>query len=220
MSNALVDTNFTNWSTDEVAKYIESKDLGNYTELFQKHKIDGSVVHRLTDVDLKDMGVHAFGDRQKICMALEQLRNAKDQQDRETVLWEGEEVLYWNCWDRCAKTKCGCCSDDPEKYSLKANHLEVHRPDVNRAGTFRCCFGHSYELVTVDLSNVTTVKLEGVPPPCLMCLCCAKKQEHIQVHLKEPANAFVQLKFREGDGQEVSRMIKNQVEVMQRMERS
>jgi len=216
MTNALVDTNFAKWSPDELAKYLESKNLGDYTELFQKNKVDGSVVHQLTDSDLKDMGVQAFGDRQKIMTAFEQLRNAKAQQDRETVLWEGAEAQYWSCCDWCGKTKCGFRSDDPEKYTLKANHLEVNMPDLNRG----CCYGHSYKLDTHDLSNVTTVKLQTIPPPCLQCLCCAKHQAEIQVLLNEPPDAVVILQLREKDGQEFSRLIKNQVEVMQRMERS
>lgn len=221
MSN-LVDKNFTKWSADEVAKYIQSKDqLGSYAELFQKHKIDGSVAHRLTDSDLKEMGVFAIGDRHRIRLALEDLHKAKDQQDREKVLWKGEEVLYWTCWDKCAKTGCGICVDDSEKYTLKSNFLEVNRPDINRAACAKCCFGHSYELITVDLSNVSNVTLEGVPPPCFQeCLCCAKSQEHVKVNMSNPESRYMLLKVRKGDGQEVSRMITNQVEVMQRMERS
>jgi len=80
----IVDKNFTKWSSNEIAAFIQSREnLGNYAELFQKHKIDGAVAHRLTDADLKEMGVVAVGDRHRILGALESLRHAKSQQDRE-----------------------------------------------------------------------------------------------------------------------------------------
>ena len=69
--------------------------------------------------------------------------------------------------------------------------------------------------------NVRDVELEGVPPPCVQqCFCCAKSQEHVRVNLSEPKNGCELLRLKKGEGQDVSRKIKNQVEVMQVMERS
>lgn len=221
-SEHLVDTDFTTWSSLEVTAYIQSKEqIGNYAEMFQKHKIDGTIAHRLTDSDLKEMGVFAIGDRHRILSALEKLRMAKDQKDRERILWQGEEILYWSCCHKCCSTCCFMCTEDLEAYTLRANFLEIRRPDYNKCGSIKCCFGHSYQIDTVDLSNVRDVELEGVPPPCLQqCLCCAKSQEHVRVNLSEPKNGCELLRLRKGEGQDVSRKIKNQVEVMQVMERS
>lgn len=149
----LVDKKFTQWSSSEVAAYMQSKEqIGNYAELFQKHKIDGSIAHRLSHADLKEMGIVAVGDRHRVMSALEGLRRAKEQKDRETVLWQGEEVMYWSCGHKCAKTCCGCCSEDKTYYTLRANFLEMRRPDINKCGAIKCCFGHSYKIDTVDLS--------------------------------------------------------------------
>jgi hypothetical protein len=69
-------------------------------------------------------------------------------------------------------------------------------------------------------SKIQDVDIEGVPPPCfLQCFCGAKTQEHIKIQTSNDNHEHV-LKLEQGTGQEVSRMIKNQVEVMQRMERS
>ena len=149
----LANKNFTKWSASEVASYLQTKEgLENYAELFQSHKIDGSVAHRLTDDDLKDMGIQAIGDRHRIISALETMKKAKDQKDRELILWQGEEVLYWSCCDGCCTTCCGLCTDDPEKYTLRSNYLEIQRPDYNRCGAMKCCFGHSYQIDSIDLS--------------------------------------------------------------------
>ena len=152
-SYTLADKNFTQWSSSEVASYLQSKEeLGNYAELFQSHKIDGSVAYRLTDEDLKDMGIKAIGDRHRILSALETMKKAKDQKDREKILWQGDEVLYWSCCDGCLTTCCGLCKDDPEQYTLRSNYLEIKRPDHNRCASIKCCFGHSYQIDNIDLS--------------------------------------------------------------------
>lgn len=219
---SLVDTDFTKWTTAEVSAFIHSKkEIGNYAEMFQKHKIDGSIAHRLTDSDLKEMGVFAIGDRHRIMAALESLQTAKQQKDREKILWKGEETLYWTSCHRCCSTCCFMCTEDLEAYTLRSNYLEIKRPDYNKCGPWKCCFGHSYQIDTIDLSNVRDVDLEGVPPPCIQqCCCCAKEQEHVRVNLTEPKNACELMRLQKGEGQEVSRKLKNQVEVMQMMERS
>ena len=218
----LVDTDFTKWTTAEVSAFIQSKkEIGNYAEMFYKHKIDGAIAHRLSDSDLKEMGVFAIGDRHRIMMALEQLKGAKEQKDREKILWKGEETLYWSSCHRCCSTCCYMCNEDLEAYTLRYNYLEIRRPDLNRCGPIKCCFGHSYQIDTIDLSNVRDVDLEGVPPPCIQqCCCCAKEQEHVRVNLLEPKNGCELMRLQKGDGQVVSRKLKNQVEIMQVMERS
>jgi hypothetical protein len=75
-------------------------------------------------------------------------------------------------------------------------------------------------LVVNQPSNIKDVDIHGVPPPCfLQCFCGAKTQEHLKISTTHDAREVV-LKLENGTGQEVARQIKNQVEVMQRMERS
>jgi len=216
-----VDKDFQKWSSDEVAAYLGTKGLEGYATIFREQKVDGSVVHTLTDDDLKEMGVQAIGDRRKIMTVLEGLREASDQKDREAVLWEGTEVQFWSCCDWARSTKCGCCSEDAENYKLRYNYLEIHRPDYNECGWIRCCYGHSYKIMSVDLSNISNVEVEGVPPPCIdQCFCCAKDQEHVKINLEHPENGLEILRLKKGDGTAMSRKLKNQVEIMQTMERS
>jgi len=230
MSSAykLCDKKFESWTSYEIAQFIQSKeDIGNYATLFQSHRIDGSVAHRITDDDLKDMGITAIGDRHRIIAALESLKQAKAQKDREKIIWTGTEVLYWSCCDQGCTTCCGACRDDPEQYTLRYNYLEIKRPDMKRCGTMKCCFGHSYEIDSIDLSNVIDVDVDGIPPPCIQeCCCGAKTQEHVRVNVRDQSssqrgNKAIQiLKCKKPDGQFIARKIKNQVEIMQMMERS
>lgn len=104
----LLDENFEKWTPEELADYIQRREsIGNYAELFRDQKIDGSIAHSITDDDLKEMGVSAIGDRKRICEALESLKQAKHQKDREKVLWVGREEMYWGGCDKCWQTCCG-----------------------------------------------------------------------------------------------------------------
>lgn len=111
----LLNTNFEDWTCEQTAEYFKTKvkDLGNdYSELFVNERIDGKVAHRLTDSDLKDMGIDNFGDRAKILQEIEKLQKISQQKDREKVIWEGEELLYFSWYEKLIKTCCGCCPQD------------------------------------------------------------------------------------------------------------
>jgi hypothetical protein len=144
---------FELWSSSEVASYLQTKEsISNYGSLFESHKIDGSIAHRLTDENLKSIGVTAIGDRHRILAALEEFKKEKQQTDRERILWSGREVLYWSTVDGCWKTCCGLFREDREEYTLRFNYLDIKRPDYNRCfGSFKCCFGHKYHIETIDL---------------------------------------------------------------------
>jgi SAM domain (Sterile alpha motif) len=222
MSEYLLQKNFEEWSAQELALYFKQKtDLdSNYAELLEKQKVDGKVAPQLTEEDLKQMGIDTVGDRKRVMAAIETLKKAKAMNDRSKVLWEGEEVMYISCWQWCCETCCGCCPQDPEIYTLLYNHLSIKKPNKNRCGPCVCCCGHSYEIDNIDLSNIQDVDVEGIPPPCIQQCCCgAKTQEHLKIQTSNDSERII-LKLQKGTGQEVARKIKNQVEVMQRMERN
>lgn len=217
----LLESDFNDWTCDQLAEYFKTRIGtlgGDYSELVQKHRIDGKVAHRLTDNDLKEMGVTSVGDRLRIMQEIEQITKIQDQKDREKVLWEGREELFFNWWDRCLGTCCGCCPVDPSTYQLTGTHLVIKTVNPLRCGPIRCCFGTKYTIDNVDLSNVNDADVKGVPPSCLQACCCGKTQEHIYVKTSSGETKLLKLPREEGAG--VSRKILNQVEIMQRMERN
>lgn len=212
------DVPFEKWNSQQLADYVSSKGLGDYSEMMMENNITGQVAHRLTDSDLTEMGITKVGDRLKMMQALESLKKAQQQQKREQVLWEGKEVLYFSCWDKACSTCCGCCPDDPSTYKLTSTHLEIKTVEQFRIGPITCCCGHSYEIDNVDLSGINDADVKGVPPSCWQQCCCGATQEHVCIKTSSEGDKI--LKLPEGEGQTVARTIKNQVEVMQRMERN
>ena len=55
----------------QIADWLQKLDLGEYTERFVENKIDISVLHHITDQDLKDIGI-PLGHRRKILAAINQ----------------------------------------------------------------------------------------------------------------------------------------------------
>mmetsp|Transcript_12212 Transcript_12212/g.26937 ORF Transcript_12212/g.26937 Transcript_12212/m.26937 type:complete len:225 (-) Transcript_12212:123-797(-) len=216
----LLSTKFEEWTTEQLHDYLKSRanDLGgDYSELFANQKIDGKVAHRLKDSDLKEMGVEAVGDRLRLVEEFEKISKAQQQKDREKTLWTGEEVLYVNGIQGCCQTGCGCCPDDPSQYSLSGTHLTIKSDKIRRCGPIKCCFGHSYVTDNVDLTHVKDVDVEGKSPTCAQACCCGKPLEMVIITADPDGKKTLTLDVGEGD--KLSKLIMNQVELMQRMER-
>ena len=219
----LLEINFCDWSPQQLADYFKQRTTkmggGDYSEMILKHKIDGKVAHRLKDGDLLQMGVTSVGDRLRIMEEIDKLERSLQQKAREKVLWSGKEELYFTWFAQCCSACCGCCPDDPAEYSLTGAHLTITTHQPMRCGPVRCCCGHRYEIDNVDLSHVTDADVVGDPPSCCQQVCCCgKPQEKIHIRTRDDGDKILRLKKQEGAA--VARKILNQVEVMQRMERS
>jgi len=190
---------------------------GDYGEVFLKHKIDGRIAHRMQDKDLKEMGIESVGDRHRLVQEFEKIAKIQEQKDREKTLWEGDEILYFNGLQGCCTTCCGCFPDDPAHYTLTGTHLTIKSDDPCRCGPIPCCFGHKYTVDNIDLTHVKDVDVQGVSPTCTQACCCGKPQEHVIITAQPDGKK--ELHLRKEEGTKVSKMILNQVEIMQRIER-
>jgi hypothetical protein len=210
---------FAKWDATQMASYLKAKaDLGDYYEMIVEHKVTGEVAPRLTDADLKEMGIASIGDRKRFSKALSGLQKEHRKQEREKVLWEDEEVLWFSCWEAGCVTCCGCCPQDPAQYSLTGTHLIIKTIKPCRIGPIPCCCQHEYDVDNIDLTHVTDADVKGKPPPCCQqVLCCAKAQDHITI--KTTSDGTKVLVLHKGKGEVISRKILNQVEEAQKMER-
>jgi hypothetical protein len=142
--------NFETWSAEDLAQYLKSKcDLEDYYEMILKHDITGKVAPTLSENDLKEMGISSIGDRKRLQLAIHDLKKAARKQEREKVIWEGKEILWFSCWDACMGSCCGCCPVDPAQYKLSGTHLSIRTEKPLYCGPFRCCFGHEFDVDNV-----------------------------------------------------------------------
>jgi hypothetical protein len=147
--------NFERWSALELAEFLQSCGLGDYSEMVVQHGITGAVAPRLTEHDLKEMGISVIGDRKRFTAAIETVQKAARKVEREKTIWSAEQILWVSWWDGCQGTCCGCCPVDAAQYKLTGTHLQIKTPMIRRCGPIPCCCGHEYTLDNLDLTYVT-----------------------------------------------------------------
>jgi class 3 adenylate cyclase len=85
-----------NAATDRIAEWLEKLDLGQYAQRFAENDIDFALVAKLTDADLKELGVTSLGHRKRLLEAIAERgvaapspasveRNAADTAERRQV---------------------------------------------------------------------------------------------------------------------------------------
>ncbi|CAI9739284.1 diacylglycerol kinase delta-like isoform X2 [Octopus vulgaris] len=67
--------NIEDWSTAEVAMWLETLALGEYQQNFVTNEIRGSELLSLERSDLKDLGVHKVGHLKRIMQGIKELNN-------------------------------------------------------------------------------------------------------------------------------------------------
>lgn len=221
-SNSWMDSKegFASWTADQVAQYFKEKEnLGDYYEMILNHKVTGDVAPHLSDRDLKEMGVESIGDRKRFLKVVSELGKEHRRQEREKVIWEGTEVMWFSCWQAACATCCGCCPVDPSEYKLTGTHLVIKTINPCRFGPCSCSCCHAeYHVDNIDLTHVNDADVKGIPAPCLhQICCCGKARDHIR--LKTSAEGEKLLKLKKGEGETVARLITNQVEEAQKIER-
>lgn len=208
---------YDNWEPQQLAEYLRKVGLGDYYELIIKHKLTGKLAPLVTDQDLKDMGINIVGDRLRFRQVIQSFSRKARMQERTKVIWEGQERLYWGCFDGILGTCCGCFPDDPSTYKLTRNHLKVKVVEPGRCGPIKVCCWHSYRTNNIDLTHVTDVDVQGVPPPCSQQVCCcATGKDIISVNFDD---TLLMMPLKSGEGDTVSTLILNQIEEAQVMER-
>jgi len=71
--------------TVDMRTWLEKRSLGEYTKLFERHRIDFEVLGDLTYDDIKEMGVVELGPRRKVFRAISQWREERDIKKAEVI---------------------------------------------------------------------------------------------------------------------------------------
>jgi len=212
----LIQVNYQDWSPVMLGNFIAQKGFGEYRPVFIKNKVDGSIVHLLGPEELKEMGIDKIGDRLKLQQILGTLQRATIRKQRERIIWTGKEDLYNSRCSENILTCCGCNVMDPSFYSLSNTHLKLKSYDYWRCGPIILCCGHSYGIDHIDLSYINDIDVEGEPPSCFDCFCCGHTQETVHLTSRQGNKS---LTMREGEGQELVKLLQTQIDVIERMER-
>uniref|UniRef100_A0A7S3P2Z9 SAM domain-containing protein n=1 Tax=Amphora coffeiformis TaxID=265554 RepID=A0A7S3P2Z9_9STRA len=233
----------------------------NQATLFSSHTCAPS----LTTTTSQELGINSIGDRKRFIAALDELKKGSRKADREKILWQDTEVLFFSCYDRNCATCCGCCPVDPSEYKLTnhqyvpyqtyrsmcmhvmnslpiivailplvatpvslvcmfvffflaINSLVIKTVMPSRCGPLRCCFGHEYHVDNIDLTYITSGDIKGEAAPCFQeCCCCGNGRDRVNLMTSSEGGKYLVLK--KGEGERVNRLILNQIEEAQKIER-
>lgn len=86
------------------------------------------------------MGVNTLGDRKRFIAAIEELKKNARKFEREKVLWEDTEVLFFSCWDACQQTV---------RYSIHARSLWF----------CSISFSFSFDVLAINFRHVVVAQL-------------------------------------------------------------
>lgn len=73
-----VSQDISDWSTVEVGIWLESVQLGEYTEVFANNDIRGKELLNLSRRDLKEIGMTKVGHIKRLLMAVKELNSVQE----------------------------------------------------------------------------------------------------------------------------------------------
>jgi len=103
------------WTPEDVINFfVEKVGLGYLNEAFLANKITGRALMLLTEDHLKEMGVHAIGDRVYLIDMIGLLKKKKKELETSATLWSGETpatgfAYSKGCCHGIGRILCPCC---------------------------------------------------------------------------------------------------------------
>jgi len=71
--------------TVDIRTWLEKRDLGEFTKVFERHRIDFEVLGDLTYDDMKEIGISEVGPRRKVFRAISRWREERDVKKAEVI---------------------------------------------------------------------------------------------------------------------------------------
>ncbi len=123
----------TKWSVEEVTAWLCDLGFTSAATAFRQHGIDGSMLSKLTENLLKEIGMTVIGQRLLLLNEIVKIQAISRTQWRNTVIWTGEQYRPGRCNNLLPYNfPCHCepCIPRPDIYKLtnsKVNVLTVQK---------------------------------------------------------------------------------------------
>lgn len=85
------------WGQEEVLMWLEQNGFADMRDNFARHNIDGTVLAKLTDSLLKEMGISSVGRRLHLVNQVQKVQVVARNQWRQTAIWSSEEYRPGPC---------------------------------------------------------------------------------------------------------------------------
>ena len=123
---------------DDIKGWLEKLELGKYAEVFAENEIDFRSLPRLSEEDLKELGL-SLGARRSLQAAIEQLPREKTDQRRESLATSGEaerrQLTVMFC-DLAESTELSQKLDPEDLGDLNREYQDVCKAGIERYGGY------------------------------------------------------------------------------------
>lgn len=206
-----VESNPSEWTMQEVGKWLDTIRLGEHAKAFAEHRITGDLLHSLSEPHLIEMGVTLVGQRIVLMREAHRIRRHTVNKTRFEVLWESDAQMYTNGVGDWLYKQCCCepCLEQPDHYKLTASSLSLTGKE-KRVG---CCQAKARRTRNIDLSNVAGVS-EYHRQAC-WDLGCAADWIYIELHGDKLLDPVEPLAVKCGDGGDIAQKIQMAMEEAQ-----
>lgn len=192
------------WTGTDIAAWLKTAGLEQYSENFAKNEITGPVLKSLTEEDLKEMGVEAIGHRKKLIELMFQLQSSIKATSRMGVIWEAAEMRTVTCFEFLYYVACGCCASPADRYKLTNLHLQIRKRQ--HIGPCGMC-GKDEKMQNIELGNILDVDTHH-HGNC--CTCIMGEPDVVTVEFKPVKGSeqtHVQLLVGVGKGEDINKKI-------------
>jgi len=142
------------WDVVEVLQWLNMSGFGDFKPNFEHHCINGSVISRLNDNLLKEMGIDNVGRRLLLQNEIQKVQVVARQQWRSTILWASEEFRMGPCFNMLPYGFPCCfaaCVGKPSIYKLTNAKLNLTQNTKICNYPFMECCGFSMSRYAISL---------------------------------------------------------------------
>jgi hypothetical protein len=147
------------WTIQDVLDWLNSVGFGTFSDTFRKHEIDGSVLTKLSDAALKDMGMEIVGKRASLLKKIYSVQEIARAEWRNEVLWSDREYRPSCCNGMLPygfPFSCVCCVGNPTTYTLTNWDIKLHQTVA--ADESCCCCGPA----VLRINNIELLEVANV----------------------------------------------------------
>lgn len=192
------------WDVKEVANWLVTIGFKDVVPIFQHANVNGSVLSRLNEHLLKEMGVSNVGTRIQLLQEIVRVQAVARSEWRNQVVWAGEQYRIGPCGGMLpVGFPFFCCVDEcigkPNLYTLTNSKMNVlyQRRNVN-CPLMGCC-GFIAESNNTDLTMIYDVDA------FISTSCCVDPIGHVQISTMDGSKHLLDL--RSSECQKVSTII-------------
>lgn len=154
----------TQWNVEDVTLWLTTIGLPEVVQNFREHSVTGSVLHRINDDYLQEMGIYIIGYRLKLMNEVFKVQSISRTEWRNTIIWTQDQYRAGPCNNTLPygfPFPCESCVGIPDKYKSTNSKINILTMVKNCNTPCTACCGFTMVSINIDLSNIKDIDTAG-----------------------------------------------------------